>query len=948
MNERGFEYFTMTIDYKSTLNLPKTEFQMKANLAKREPEILKEWEEKGLYRQITEAGRDRERYTLHDGPPYANGHIHIGHALNKILKDIIVKSRFMEGYGTDYVPGWDCHGLPIEIQVEKSLVGEKGDHSKLEVRKKCREYAGSFVAIQREEFKRLGIFGEWNSPYLTMNYGYQATILREFAECVGKGLVYKSKKPVHWCASCRTALAEAEVEHGEKRSPAVFVKFPIADSHGLFAANGGEESSFVIWTTTPWTLPANMAIALHPTLVYSMVKTPVGNLLLNRELIPSCMEKFGFSEGEYEIAPEEWSGSDLDRGILCRHPWIDRQVKVVMGGFVTNEAGTGCVHIAPGHGQDDYQLGLKYDLPILAPVDNHGKFTDEVEEFKGEFVFKANDGIIDLLEKKGALIAREEMEHSYPHCWRCKRPVIFRATEQWFISMERGDLQGRALDAIEKVKWIPSWGRERIVNMVENRPDWCISRQRAWGAPIVAFACCSCGEILLDKGIIERVADDVERDGADIWFERSVGDLLPGGTTCKRCGGSEFSKEEDILDVWFDSGSSFAAVLEKAENLSFPADLYLEGSDQHRGWFQSSLLVSVGTRGRAPFRAVLTHGFVVDAKGKKMSKSMGNVIAPQKVIDRYGAEVLRLWVASEDYRDDIRISEEILKRLSEGYRRIRNTCRYILGNLDDFDPRVDMVDHKDLMELDHLILHRLTRLTEKVLRGYREFEFHLVYHSVHHFCAVDLSSFYLDTIKDRLYCSGATSLERRAAQTAIYRILDHLVRFLAPLLPFTMDDVWGFLPKAKDDPPSSVHLASLPKPQTEWIDDELDERWEQLLRVKGEIAKALEAARRNKVIGHPLDARVTVFPPQDMAAMVGEAATNLKDILIVSQLAVATTGPPRSEEGEYFESDDIPGLKVAVEKALGEKCERCWNYSERVGANSGHPTLCERCWNILG
>ncbi|MFQ5585303.1 MAG: isoleucine--tRNA ligase [Thermodesulfobacteriota bacterium] len=938
----------MTVDYKSTLNLPKTDFQMKANLSKREPEILKEWEEKGLYRRIKEAGRGRERYTLHDGPPYANGNIHIGHALNKILKDIIIKSRFMMGYGTDYVPGWDCHGLPIEIQVEKSLAGKKGGHSKLEIRKRCREYAARFVDVQREEFKRLGVFGEWDNPYLTMNYGYQASILREFAKCVEQGLVYKSKKPVHWCASCRTALAEAEVEYADKRSPAVFVRFPVVEPHGAFTVNREKGAAFVIWTTTPWTLPANMAIALHPDLIYRLVKTPVGDLILNRELIPSCMEKFGFNEGEYEVAAEEWTGSALDRGILCRHPWIDRQVRVVMGEHVTNEAGTGCVHIAPGHGQDDYELGLRYDLPIHAPVDNHGRFTNEVEGFAGEFVFKANEGIIDLLEKKGALIFREDMSHSYPHCWRCKRPIIFRATEQWFISMKSADLRKRAIAEINQVQWIPSWGRERIVNMVENRPDWCISRQRAWGVPIVAFACISCCTPLLDSEIIDRVVDEVESEGADIWFERSVGDLLPDGTTCTRCGGSEFSREEDILDVWFDSGASFAAVLEKSDNLSFPADLYLEGSDQHRGWFQSSLLVSVGTRGRAPFRAVLTHGFVVDGEGKKMSKSTGNVIAPQEVIERYGAEVLRLWVASEEYREDVRISEEILTRLSEGYRRIRNTCRYILGNLYDFTPADDILPHTELLELDQLILHRLTRLEEKVLKGYREFEFHLVYHTVHQFCAVDLSAFYLDIVKDRLYCSGAVSRERRAAQTTIHHLLDHLVRLLAPILPFTMDEAWGFLPKGGEEAPSSVHLALLPEANTEWIDDELDERWERLLRVKGEIARALESARRNRIIGHSLDARVTVSPPEGLGALLEEERANLRDLLIVSQLDVATTAPPQVEGGEYLESDDIPGLKMVVEKARGKKCERCWNYSESVGADSGHPTVCERCRNVLG
>ena len=934
------------MDYKDTLNLPKTDFPMKADLAKNEPETLKRWETAGLYAKTMDSGKGREKYILHDGPPYANGNIHIGHALNKILKDIIVKSRFMMGFATDYVPGWDCHGLPIELQVEKNLGGKKHSLSKLEIRKNCRAYAEKYINIQREEFKRLGVFGEWDNPYLTMDYKYQATILRELGRFVANGLVYKGKRPIHWCASCQTALAEAEVEYNDKESPSVYVRFKIQDARfkEIFPALADKDVSIIIWTTTPWTLPANLAIAMHPEFEYAAVEIQGQGargkgqevFIIAKGLIENVAQKLGWQD--YKII-ETFHPQKLE-GMKARHPFIDRDSIIILGEHVTLDAGTGCVHTAPGHGQEDYEMALKYGLDIYNPVDNQGKFTAQVPEFQGQYVFKANPAIIDLLKQKGVLLHEEKITHSYPHCWRCKNPIIFRATEQWFISMEKGDLRKRALTAIDNVQWIPPWGRDRIYNMVANRPDWCISRQRAWGVPITAFACKKCGHTLLDEKIANKIADEFEKAGADIWFEKDVKELLPSGTKCMKCGSQDLEKEENILDVWFDSGTSFAGVLEKRHNLKMPADLYLEGSDQHRGWFHSSLFASIGTRGIAPYRAVLTHGFVVDGSGRKMSKSMGNVIAPQEVINKHGAEVLRLWVSAEDYREDIRISEEILKRLSEAYRRIRNTFRYILGNLYDFDPSKDIVPYKDLTEMDRLTLHRLAKLTERILKAYETFEFHVIYHSVHNFCNVDLSAFYLDILKDRLYTSRADSKARRAGQTTIYYALDYLVRLTAPILVFTADEAWQYMPKRKEE---SIHLATFPEIKKEWLNDELEEKWEQLLKIRGEIAKAMEMARQEKVIGHPLDARVSVIPPKELEALIKEEARNLKESLIISQLIVGA-----EEGGRAFESKEIPGLKVYVVPAKGKKCERCWNFSEKVGENKEHPVICERCVEAIG
>lgn len=946
------------MDYKETLNLPRTEFQMKADLPRKEPETLKDWEARGLYKKIMDAGAGRPKYTLHDGPPYANGNIHIGHALNKILKDFVVKSRFMAGYSADYVPGWDCHGLPIELQVEKELGREKHAVSKTEIRKRCREYAARFVEIQKEDFKRLGVFGDWENPYLTMSRGYQASILRELGRFAEKGLLYRGKKPVHWCSSCKTALAEAEVEYADKTSPSVYVKFEVDRNEiekRLKVSTGSRRVYIVIWTTTPWTLPANLAIALHPELEYALVAAGDEAYIVAAGLLDSIAGKFGWDGAKLNTLKKFFHG-DIE-GLKARHPFIERASVVLPGRHVTLEAGTGCVHIAPGHGQEDYEIGLGYGLDIYNPVDDSGRFTKDVPEFEGQPVFKANEGVMELLKSKGMLILREDIRHSYPHCWRCKNPIIFRATEQWFASMEAGGLRERALKAIDsEVRWIPSWGRDRIYNMVLNRPDWCLSRQRAWGVPIPALKCKSCAQSFIEPSLLDRLAGLFEEEGADVWFEKDLSELLPGKAACPGCGGKEFEKGTDILDVWFDSGVSFAAVLEKRANLKFPADLYLEGSDQHRGWFHSALLASIGTRSAPPYRAVLTHGFVVDGSGRKMSKSIGNVIAPQEVINRYGAEVLRLWVCAEDYREDIRISEEILKRLSEAYRRIRNTFRYILGNLYDFDPERDMAAYEGLEELDRLTLHRLAKLTGRVRDAYDGFEFHTIYHSVHNFCTVDLSAFYLDILKDRLYTGGAGSTKRRAAQTAVYHVLDHLVRMMAPVLAFTTDEAWAAMPGKRVE---SVHLSAMPEVNQAWLDQALEDKWETLLKVKDGVSKAMETARRHKVIGHPLDAKITIYRPEEtkasggldrLNALLTEEEKALEEMLIVSRLIVKTDREPAVKEGViYCESEDLPGfkLKITVEAADGEKCERCWRYSPSVGSDKTHPTVCERCLEAM-
>jgi len=926
------------MDYKATLNLPKTSFPMKANLPQREPEILKKWEEGRIYQKLREMAKDRPKYILHDGPPYANGHIHIGTALNKILKDLIIKSKNMAGFNGEYVPGWDCHGLPIEHQVDKELGSKKASYSISEKRKLCRLFASKFLDIQRQEFKRLGVMGEWNNPYQTMSFDYEATIAREFGRFVGKGSVYRGKKPVYWCASCETALAEAEVEYEDHTSPSITVKFEaISDFGERFPALKGRKVYVLIWTTTPWTIPANLAIAFHPDYSYVAAEVNGEVWILAEALLEQVMAQAG--KTRYTVLAK-FPGKQVE-GLKCRHPFINRESVLILANYITLDTGTGCVHTAPGHGQEDYESGLEYNIPIYSPVDDQGRFTSEVEFFAGQFVFDANEAVIQKLAEVGALIHSETYTHQYPSCWRCKNPIIFRATEQWFISMEKNGLRQKALEAIDRVTWIPPWGRDRIYGMVQNRPDWCISRQRAWGVPIVAFTCQSCRELLVEERLVEHVSGLFEKGGADIWFDLPAGELLPPGTRCPKCQGEEFNKETDILDVWFDSGVSYAAVCEKRPNLKSPADMYLEGSDQHRGWFHSSLLASVGTRGRAPFLSVLTHGFVVDGEGRKMSKSFGNVIAPDEVINRYGAEILRLWVAAEDYRDDIRISEEILTRLSEAYRRIRNTCRFLLGNLYDFDPQKDLIPDAQLLELDRWILLRLQKLISRLREAYANFEFHLVFHSLHNFCTVDLSSLYLDILKDRLYTSFASSRERRAAQTALYKILDALVRLMATILSYTAEEVWGHVPGPKPRV-ESVHLTLFPEVEAKYLDEQFEERWELLLKVRGEVSKSLEIARQNKLIGNSLEAAVTLGAPEKLLSFLRQNEAQLQDFFIVSQVELVSSLP-----AEAYRSPELEGLNILVSRAKGKKCERCWIYDPRTGESTDYPSVCPRCRDAL-
>jgi isoleucyl-tRNA synthetase len=933
----------MATDYKDTLNLPKTAFPMKANLAQKEKEFLEFWDKNKIYQKMQQRDKTKS-YILHDGPPYANGHIHLGHTLNKVLKDMIVKFKTMKGHYSPYIPGWDCHGLPIEHQVDKKLGSKKDSTPVIEKRKKCREYAGRFVDIQRDEFKNLGVFADWEKPYITMDYAYEASIVREFNRFMQSGYVYKGKKPVHWCPTCVTALAEAEVEYADKESPSIYVKFKVKDPQGKLTPDSEKGTHFVIWTTTPWTLPANMALTLHPQFIYRSVKTPDGELIIAQALIKDCMEKIGYHEGQYTVTESEWTGSELE-GVVCMHPWIDREVRTITGEHVTLEQGTGVVHTAPGHGEEDYDMGLKYGLEVYAPVDTKGRFTEEVAEFAGQHVFKANEEIINKLKEIGALLGDfEPISHSYPHCWRCKRPVIFRATEQWFISMEKNDLRQNAIDNIRGSIWVPRWGMDRILGMVENRPDWCISRQRAWGVPITLLQCNKCREVINDRAVMDIIETEVEKAGADVWFEKSAGEFVPDGYKCPKCKGEEFSKEMDILDVWFDSGVSHAAVVEADSRLFSPADLYLEGSDQHRGWFQSSLLTSVGTRGRAPYRAVLTHGFVVDGKGKKMSKSLGNVIAPQEITKRQGAEILRLWSSSADYREDMRISNEIVSRLVDAYRKIRNTCRFLLGNINDLDisgAKLENLNREELSEIDRLALSMLQNLVRKVNNAYETFAFYEVYHSIYKFCIMDMSSFYLDILKDRLYTCGSDSKERKDAQAVLYNILISLTKMIAPILSFTAEEIWRYIPGEKEE---SVFLSDFPVMNPEFVDNGLEQKWDLLWKIRDEVNKALEIKRQEKFIGNALEAKVTLFVDEKTEAVLNAYSAFLPTLFIVSAARAGRISD--APEGSY-KGAELDNFSVLVERAEGEKCQRCWNWCVSVGTYEDHPELCQRCHKVL-
>ena len=931
------------MDYKPTLNLPKTAFPMKANLPQTEPQMLAWWSQIGIYKRLREAATDRVRWILHDGPPYANGNIHMGHVLNKVLKDIVVKSRTMLGFNAVYVPGFDCHGLPIEHQVDKELgldqpgVDVRRAMDPVEKIRRCRAYAQKYVDIQSEEFQRLGVFGDWEHPYLTMSPAYEGVIAREFARLVGRGLVYKGLKPVHWCMYCKTALAQAEVEYEEQRTPSVYVKFPLV---APLPAAAGAPASLVIWTTTPWTLPANLAIAVHPTEEYVALRAGNDVLIVAAKLADEFVRTAKLT-GTQVVG--RMPGRALD-GLEYRHPWIERTGKVAVADFVAMDTGTGLVHVAPGHGEEDYDLGRALGLRIYNPVDDDGRFVREVAHFAGMTVWEANPKIVEHLRRIGALLAEVTLTHTYPHCWRCKNPTLFRATEQWFVALDRQGLRARTLDAIRRdVRWIPTWGEDRIFNMVAHRPDWTLSRQRVWGVPIVAFYCDGCDALLLEEPVIEHVAR-LFGDGRGIeeWYLRAVPDLLPPGTRCRKCGGITFRKGTDTLDVWFDSGCSHAAVLETRPELTWPAELYLEGSDQHRGWFHSSLLEAMATREAPPYRAVLTCGFVVDGDGRKMSKSVGNVVSPQDLLPKYGAEILRLWVAAEDYTEDIRLSSLILDRLADAYRRIRNTFRFLLGNLSDFDPARDRQPYARLDEVDRFVLDRLARLIDRVRRAYEEYQFHTVFHAVHNFCAVDLSALYLDVIKDRLYTSAPTDPRRRAAQTTCYEIFRALARMMAPILTFTSEEAWRYVPGARAE---SVHLERFPEVPVEWLDDTLDAEWSRLLEVRREIAKALETARARGLIGSGLEAAVTIAAaPEDLPELLRRQRDLLPTLLIVSQVAFDR---PASTPAVVHESQEIPGLVIGIDRARGRKCERCWMWTERVGESAAHPGLCERCLPIV-
>ncbi len=968
----------MSNDYKETLNLPKTDFPMKANLTQREPETLNFIEENRIYQKIQEQNKNKTSYILHDGPPYANGHIHIGHALNKILKDIIVKYYSMKGFYSPYVPGWDCHGLPIELHVDKELGSRKHEIDILEKRNLCREYALKYINIQKEEFIRLGVIGDWQKPYLTMTYDYEASIIREFFTFLERGYVYKSKKPVHWCPSCVTALAEAEVEYGEKKSPSIYVRFKVKkeDVERIIPDAPHSNIFIIIWTTTPWTLPANLALAIHPDIEYSVVKTKDGRS--DPSLRPASgdqkteiyyivadtlLERLGHEIGLEGDVIKRIKGSDL-AGIRTIHPFIDRESSVMVGDFVTVENGTGVVHIAPGHGMDDYEIGLRYGLDIYAPVDGRGKFTHEAGELAGKPVFVANESVIEILKSKNALLKNTEISHSYPHCWRCKKPVIFRATEQWFISMKNDNLRDKCLDEIEKVEWIPSWGKERIHGMLKNRPDWCISRQRSWGIPIAIIRCSDCGELIIDRAILDRIISRFEKKGADIWFELKTSDFLSKGYRCKKCNSADFTKEVDILDVWFDSGVSHAAVLEGSLILKWPADLYLEGSDQHRGWFQSSLIASTATRGQSPFKKVLTHGFVVDGQGKKMSKSIGNVIAPQDIIKRNGAEILRLWVSSEDYRNDVRISNEIIQRLTEAYRKIRNTCRFLLGNINDLDDN----DYSDsLLEIDLWAMSRLQNLIKNVTGSYEAFTFHDVYHNLYNFCIVDMSSFYLDILKDRLYTFKRDSVERRAAQWTMKKILTAMAGLMAPILSFIAEEIWQYMKTEsrgrkvplgqrpftgqKSEDAESIFLSEFPVVNNNYLDEKLENKWNELKKIRDVVNKALELKRKDKFIGNSLEARVLIFADDTHYELLNEYRGFLPTLFIVSQASLKSseefTRLSEEEKNAVYEDEELKGIHVIVAKAEGEKCERCWNFSTKVGTFSDEPSVCERCYEAL-
>lgn len=922
----------MAQDYNKTLNLPATEFQMRANLPQREPLMLAQWEESKLYENLIKNNEEKPLYVLHDGPPFANGDIHLGTAFNKILKDFIVRYKNMAGLKSPFIPGFDTHGLPIEIKARKFAgIDNSAAVTTLQIRKICKDFALKYINDQTNQFKRLGVMGQWDDPYLTLKPEFEAKQIEVFGSMALKGYIYKGKKPVYWCPDCSTALAEAEIEYSDDPCYSIYVKFAVTDDKGLFKGLGIDINKvyFVIWTTTTWTLPGNVAICLGPDFDYSVVSANGEYYVIANELAESTMKAAGIEE--YEIVGA-FKGSELEY-VETAHPFLDRKSLVIVGDHVTLESGTGCVHTAPGHGLEDFEVCRNYpQLPIVVPVDSKGKMTDEAGRFVGLTTDEANKAIALHLNETGALLATDKIVHQYPHCWRCKEPVLFRATEQWFCSIDT--FKKQVLEEIDSVEWMPAWGKDRITAMVSDRSDWCISRQRVWGVPIPVFYCEKCNNELITKESIAAVSDLFRKEGSDAWFKYEAGEILPKGTVCPVCGAKEFRKESDIMDVWFDSGSTHAAVCDENPKLRWPADLYLEGGDQFRGWFQSSLLTSVAWRGKAPYRTVVTHGMVVDGEGRKMSKSLGNGIDPQEVIDQYGADILRLWVASSDYHADVRMSRDILKQLSEAYRKIRNTARFILGNISDFDPEKDSVELKDLHEIDKWALNKLAALVARVKKAYDSFEFHQVYHSMHNFCVVDMSNFYLDVLKDRLYVEGTDSKSRRAAQTVIYTILSAMTRLIAPILPFTAEEIWQYLPSREGMDSGSVMFNGMPEEAYIELDKDFNERWEFILSLRERVKKSLEEAREQKIIGSSLEAKVKLSCPQKLFDAAKAVEGLLAQVLIVSDVEMAL-------------KDGIEEIEVQTLKADGEKCERCWVYSQSVGESAEHPTLCSRCAGIL-
>jgi len=899
---------------------------MRGNLPNREPEMQKWWDEINIYQKVQEKQNGKPKFILHDGPPYANGDIHIGHALNKILKDFIVRMKTMQGYDAPYVPGWDTHGLPIEHAVIKNEKIDRHQAGPVEFRNYCRAYALKYLDKQREQFKRLGIRGDFENPYVTLEPSYEAKQLKVFGEMAKKGLIYKGLKPVYWSPSSESALAEAEIEYHEKRSASIYVAFEVTDGKGKLPIG----SHVIIWTTTPWTIPANLAISLHPDFEYVLFKANSNQYLVAKELLDHVKEEVGF---ESAVIIQTFAGKELE-GVVTKHPFYDRPSPVVLGEHVTLEAGTGCVHTAPGHGEEDFLVGQKYGLEILSPIDDQGKMTKEAPGFEGMFYEDANKEVTKKLDENGKLLKLGFIKHQYAHDWRTKQPVIFRATEQWFASIDQ--IRQALLDEIKQVKWIPHWGEQRLHNMVADRGDWCISRQRTWGVPIPIFYCKDCGETIISDETIDHLAQLVEKEGTNVWFAKEPEALLPEGYTCPSCGGTHFRKEMDIMDVWFDSGSSHVAVLETRDDLQWPADLYLEGSDQYRGWFNSSLSTSVAVKGKAPYKAVLSHGFTLDGEGRKMSKSLGNVIVPQKVMDQLGADILRLWVASVDYQADQRISNDILKQISEVYRKIRNTLRFLVGNLEGFDPKKDQVALKEMNELDQFAMMRAKQVIDKVLKAYDNYEFHTVYQTIHNFCTIDMSAFYLDIRKDRLYIEPLHAPTRKATQTVLYEVLLALVKLIAPILPHTADEIWKYIPGVEE---ISVQLTPFPDWNHIEINQDLMKKWEEFLDIRDEVLKALEVARKEKLIGHSLAAAVTVYPTEETANLLSQFH-DLDKLFIVSHVDVEAANVKAPEKAMKLE-----GLSVLVTVAEGEKCQRCWTVSPEVGKK--HQGLCPTCADIV-